>query len=559
MDTRDRTRAVQVRMRRRRSCPRACGLAGLAGACLLAWPAAAPADPLTFAELEATGARIGEIRVLTRDIFDTDDPKEDRLPFRWANALHVRTRPGVIERALLFKRGEPISARLIDETERLLRAAKYLYDVQIRPGAMKDGVVDIEVVTRDTWTLDPGLSAGRTGGANTSSVSVKDDNLFGTGVSVGFSRVNGIDRSGNQFDIASERAFGSWTSIGYSRARNSDGRRDAASVLRPFYALDARWAAGATFTRDDRVDAVYDAGLAMSGYRRRENRGEVFAGWSAGLVDGWVRRWSLGIGLQDDGYAPEPGIVPPAQLPGDEKLVTPFLRYELIEDRFEKLVNRNLIGRPEFFALGLAATLQLGRASAGLGSSRDAWLYTGTISRGFAPAPDQVLTVLASATGHVEGGRAHRQRLGVQTRYYLPQGSRWLFYAAATGDLLRNPNPAEALPLGGDNGLRGYPLRYQNGTRRALFTLEERFHTDLFPLRLYRVGGAVFLDVGRAWGGDAANSGNAGWLRNAGFGLRFFSVRTAFSNVLHIDLAFPLDPDAGIKRVQLLVKTKASF
>lgn len=115
------------------------------------------------------------------------------------------------------------------------------------------------------------------------------------------------------------------------------------------------------------------------------------------------------------------------------------------------------------------------------------------------------------------------------------------------------------MPLGGDNGLHGYPLRYQNGSRRALFTLEERFHTDLFPLRLYRVAGVAFLDVGRAWGGDSATMGRAGWLRNAGFGLRFSSVRTAFSNVVHIDLAFPLNADASAKRLQLLVKTKASI
>ena len=53
--------------------------------------------PPSFAEFEAAGARIGEIRIHTRDIFDTEDPKEDKLLFRWANALHIQTRTGVIE------------------------------------------------------------------------------------------------------------------------------------------------------------------------------------------------------------------------------------------------------------------------------------------------------------------------------------------------------------------------------------------------------------------------------------------------------------------------------
>ena len=120
-------------------------------------------------------------------------------------------------------------------------------------------------------------------------------------------------------------------------------------------------------------------------------------------------------------------------------------------------------------------------------------------------------------------------------------------------------SPADALLLGGDNGLRGYPLRYQSGTRRALVTLEERFYTDLYVWRLFRVGGAAFLDAGRAWGGDNLNAPAPGWLGNAGFGLRIVSARAAFSNVLHVDLAFPLNAGNDVKKLQLLVKTKASF
>jgi hypothetical protein len=105
----------------------------------------------SFAELEAVQARIGEVRVLSADVFDTTDPKEDWAIYRWANAIHIQTRAGVIENALLFKRGDRVSVAVIEETERLLRGTRYLYDVQIRPVAYQDGVVDIEVLTRDSW------------------------------------------------------------------------------------------------------------------------------------------------------------------------------------------------------------------------------------------------------------------------------------------------------------------------------------------------------------------------------------------------------------------------
>lgn len=113
--------------------------------------------------------------------------------------------------------------------------------------------------------------------------------------------------------------------------------------------------------------------------------------------------------------------------------------------------------------------------------------------------------------------------------------------------------------LGGEEGLRGYPLRYQSGTRRALFSVEERYFSDLFVWRLFRVGAAAFVDVGRAWGGGSVNARNPGWLSNVGFGLRIANSRSAFNNVLHVDLAFPLNATPDIKRVQVLIKTKVSF
>jgi outer membrane protein assembly factor BamA len=515
----------------------------------------------SFPELEAAGAKIGEIRVVTQDIFDTADPKEDKRLFRWANALHVQTKPGVIERALLFKSGELLSVRVLDETERLLRSNRYLYDVQFRPVAFHDGVVDIDVLTRDTWSLDPGFSAGRSGGANSSGIRLKEYNLLGTGVAISFGHSTNVDRSSNEFQISNDRAFGTWTSLAYSHASNSDGRSDAVSIVRPFYALDARWAAGITASKDDRIESIYNAGNVVSEYRHRENQAEIFGGWSAGLIDGWVQRYSLGVSLQDDAFAIEPGVVAPAQLAPDRKLVGPFVRYELIEDRYEKELNRNLIGRPEFFALGLNATVQLGWASTGFGSSENALLFSGSVSRGFEPAPDHTLITAAKFSGQSADGQVQRLRLGAQAQYYLPQGKRWLFYAAGAADALSRPDPNETLLLGGDNGLRGYPLRYQSGTRRALFTLEERFYTDLYVWRLFRIGGAAFFDAGRAWGGQdiSTNTVNPGALSDVGFGLRIVSSRAAFSNVLHIDIAFPLNATADISKVQFLVKSKTSF
>jgi hypothetical protein len=555
-------RATTLPMTPRFAAPEFLRTAILAGALLCSGAPRAQEAPQTlpsFAQLQAMEARVGEIRITNRNIFDTDDPREDKLLFRWANALHFQTRVGVIERALLFKSGEPLSVRLIEETERILRSVRYLYDVQIRPVAYRDGAVDIEVLTRDSWTLDPSISVSRSGGANSSSIKLNEYNLLGTGVSLSYGRSRNVDRTSNQFQFANDRAFGGWTSLAYSHSSNSDGTRDTGRIAHPFYALDTPWAASLTAERDDRIEAVYSGGVIASQYRYRREAFDAWGGWSQGRIDGWVRRYSIGLSGRGDRYAPEPGLVAPTALPPDETQIAPYLRFELIEDRIEKVERRNQLGRPEFFAVGLSARLQLGAAPVALGSTRNAVLYNAAVSRGFAPGPAQTLLASAETSGEYTGDGIRRHRLGAQASYFLPQSKTWLFYAKATADTLTHPDANDSLLLGGDSGLRGFPLRYQSGYRRALLTLEERAYTDVYPFRLFRIGGAVFVDVGRAWGDPNSTNPSPRWLSNTGLGLRIFSVRAAFSTVLHLDVAFPNDPDANVKGRQFLVKTLSSF
>ena len=513
----------------------------------------------SLAQLQDAGATIGEIRVVTDDIFDLDDPKENNFFFRSANALHIRTRPYVIRHSLLFKSGEPLSLRLVEESERLLRNNRYLYDVKIRPTAWHDGIVDIEVRTRDTWTLDPGVSFGRAGGANSGAVSLKEYNLLGTGTTVGISRTSDVDRNGTQFNVSNDHLFDGWTSISYSHATYNDGKSQSVGLTRPFYALDARWAAGVTAAQDERIDSIYNGGDITGQYRHRKKAAEVFGGWSSGLRDGFTHRYSVGLSYLDDAFAQDAALTAPPEIPVNQTLVAPFVRYEIIEDSYEKFKNRNQIERPEYFLTGFSSKLQLGHAFTGLGSTRDLWLYSGSISDGRDFFGDHTLLGTASFAGQYGDGGGEHQSLGGSVRYFIPQSKRALFYAAASVDAVRNGDTFDELLLGGDNGLRGYPLRYQSGDRRALFTIEQRGYTDWYPFRLFRVGAAVFLDVGRAWGGENQNVANPGWLSDVGFGLRLLSARSAFGNVLHADIAFPLNHDANIKPVQFLLKSKVSF
>ena len=44
-----------------------------------------------------------------------------------------------------------------------------------------------------------------------------------------------------------------------------------------------------------------------------------------------------------------------------------------------------------------------------------------------------------------------------------------------------------------------------------------------------------------------------------GFGLRFLNARAAFGQVLHADIAFPLNREGDIESVQFVVRTKVAL
>jgi len=514
----------------------------------------------SFAELEAAGAVIGEVRVDNGNIFDLSDEKENGILYRAANAIHIRTRAAVVRRQLLFKPGERVSVRLIEETERLMRSNRIFYDVSIVPVGYHDGVVDIEVRTHDTWTLEPGASASRAGGTNKTGFTLRDTNAFGTGILIGASRSSDADRSAITYKISQPHAFDGWTAIDYSHSKLSDGQSNALSIVHPFYAMDTRWAAGFSASTDTRIDSVFKDAKKDSQDRHRQETAEAFGGWSEGLVDGWTHRYSVGLSYLKDTFTVEPDLLPPPDpFPQDQTLAGPFFRYEVLHDNYEKVKNRDLIERPEYFAMGTLASAQLGRALTGLGSTQNLWRYSASASDGFRLPSNSVLLGSTTISGQTGYGPLDRYLASGSIRFYGHPDHRTLTFVSLAADVLKDPNLSSQLQLGGDTGLRGYPRSYQTGDRRVVFNIEERVYTDWYPFRLIRVGAAAFFDSGRAWDGPGESASSAHWLSDVGFGLRFLSTRSSFGNVLHVDLAFPLNRDPNIKSFQFLVQSKLSL
>jgi hypothetical protein len=523
-------------------------------------PASGAGEPVPAdEELASRGATIGKIIIRNENIFDIADPREDNRLFRLANRLHVKTRRSTIEKQLLFRTGDPYDRRILEESARILRSNRYFYDAQIRPVAYGDGRVDIEVLTRDVWTLRPGFSFERKGGRNTTSIDFEETNFLGRGSRINFSRSSTFERDTNSIEFEDDHMFGTRWRTAIQLSESDDGRKRGFQVERPFFALDSRWAAGGSFVDDERVETLAARGDITAPFLMRVKFLRFFGGWSGGLRNGWVRRWTLGVTRDETRFSEAPGSTGAGAVPGDRLLTYPWLGFVLLEDRFEEARNRDQIERTEDFFLGTQLGASLGYASPSLGSDRDAVIFFASLGQGVDFGRRWVLTFNAAADGRVEHGTARNTVAGAASRMYVRLGEKWLFFMLLSGARAIRPDDDRQLLLGGDNGLRGYPAEYQPGDRRFLFTIEQRFYTPYFPFRLFRLGGAFFFDMGKAWGGNFSNVPDTGLLRDVGAGLRIGNARSGLGNVIHIDVAFPLDGDPSIDRAQLLVVTKQSF
>ncbi|HEU4530721.1 MAG TPA: BamA/TamA family outer membrane protein [Steroidobacteraceae bacterium] len=523
-------------------------------------PASAPPIP-TPPELEAHGAVIGEIRFENQDIFDESDPRENYALYRLANDLHIKSRESTLRAQLLFKEGDPYSWRLIRETERNMRRLDYLFDVQIRTVSFDGSRVGIVVATRDVWSLQPGFTYSRKGGQDRSGFSLEEENLFGYGKNLIVGRSRDEERKSTTLAWRDPNVWGSRWRDALSYADSDDGHLYAADFDRPFFSLDTRWSAGFGGLDQRRVDPRYDLGEVVDEFRHEVEYFDARGGISPGLVDGWTRRWVAGYRYDRQRFAVEPGRLPPISLPPDRTLSYPWVGLHLIEDEYTETVNFNQIGRTEDVYYGTSYRFELGYSAESFGATNNSALFSTSAGTGVRWGDDGQYSLFLNggASGRVRAGAIEDGLFGGTVRYYWRWDPKRVLYASLDGIATDNLDPEDQILMGGDSDLRGYPFAYQAGTSRMQFTVEQRFYTDWFPLRLFNVGGAVFFDAGRVWGRGIGGTEPRGWLKNAGFGLRLGNARSGFGSVIHLDVAFALDADETIDEVQFIVETKRSF
>jgi hypothetical protein len=309
----------------------------------------------------------GEVRIVVQPIFDMHKPAEDRWWYRQADRWHRDTRPSVIAQAILFESGTPVRVAALRESERILRAKPYLYDARVIPRRLCGERLDVDVVTRDVWTLTPDADFSRLGGDNEYGFGVLDTNLWGSGRTVSLFFSKDSDRRGRSVAFDDANLFGSRVALSALVEDNSDGYRQVLDVGQPFYSLGTKRAWGTRLEHGDEQQGLYLFGDKFAEFRRKLRQFDVSAGMSVGEQRGVTQRWRVGYSYQDRRFSDVGGEVPPDPFPENRTLSYPWIGFESIEDRFDTATNVDRIDRTEDIHFGQKYSASLGWSEGALG------------------------------------------------------------------------------------------------------------------------------------------------------------------------------------------------
>lgn len=185
--------------------------------------------------------------------------------------MHVRTRPEIIRRELLFAAGDTVDTLLVAESLRRLRKLQFLENAHVEADRCltpNGESLALRVVTRDSWTTRPDIKAG--GGSPRIGLTERD--LLGTGRTVSLSLVSHNRSLGAGISTMDTFGFGTGVATRAQYQRYYEGTFRSLSFARRQASLADRWRAQLDFW-----DQHYEPKLSTSEQIERTG-GDLIAG-----------------------------------------------------------------------------------------------------------------------------------------------------------------------------------------------------------------------------------------------------------------------------------------
>ena len=484
---------------------------------------------------------IREIKITRLNVFDRELENKNNFIFSLANKIHVVTRDNVIRREMLMRSGDEFTQAELDESVRNIRNLSFIGEAEAEITEVGADSVDIEIITEDLWTTVAGLSSEGGGGLYSFTIYADEKNIAGMGMGIETeARFSSDDNDGFSIIAYDPRFFGTRNrlTLYFSDLEFQDSRY--VSLSKPFYSTDTRYTYSFVYDNESIITRLFSRGYEV--YRYKND----YVGFSfgAGRAFGRYTRfepyinyvyakndYSLNYGYDDIGIVPE-----------DETFSGPGIGFRLMTHRYVTAQYLDEFGTIE--DLKEHATLQTSIAWSGntFDATRNSALASIEIGF-FKQTSEHLYAGFKNTYSSYYDGNMNRDRIFNTMRgvVYVKPTEYHILAVRAIAQYAWRQNRTYQLTLGGDNGLRGYPDRYLNGTRRFLSNVEYRYFTPIKVLTV-GLGGAVFFDAGNIWGRNE-NIDIADIKTDAGIGLRFGLTKSSTARIIRVDLARALSED----------------
>ncbi len=188
-------------------------------------------------------------------------------------------------------------------------------------------------------------------------------------------------------------------------------------------------------------------------------------------------------------------------------------------------------------------------------------IWQSNVSKGIDILENSFLFFEATFEGEIyqKTDELNRLLLTFNTAYFHKFNESWGAYFNNVNVLSNNQFIDVPIDLGGETGIRGFPLQYQHGKHSTQFTFETRYYPHINIYKLLELGAAAFIDTGRVFGQSELSKNQSPWMTSIGIGARFYSTHSSEARVIHIDIIKPVSSDPNVNSIEFRITTKHSF
>lgn len=495
---------------------------------------------------------------ITNDIFDlTDD--ESIFLHHWANFLHIKTKQkALINESAFFVDKCQIKAEDLEELERHFRHKKYIRNASVKMDENKKIVVE----TWDNWSLLPTVDFGRKGGKNKFAFGIKDRNLFGLGIDAEIEYFTNNQRSGYKLDTEFPLYLRNNINASIRLTDTDDGSSEAIFLQKKFVSFDTNHAFKIGIDDFDQLDTQFENGVESNRFRHKKDSST--ASWQWLYSDSEKDTLRFGIGFTNEKHTFinvfNAESTSTLNLPTNREFNYPFISLEYLQKDYRKLTNLKLINQIEDFNLGWNFNANLGTDLSNKDDS-PTFIWQSQVSKGLSFFENSYWFFNAEFEGEFYDSSDFGNRFSLQldAEYFHKFNEQWGGYFQSASQFSQNQFLDSPVVLGGETGVRGYPLQYQHGESNTKLTFEARYYPHINIYKLLELGGAAFIDTGKIFNQSALSQQQSSRMTSIGLGARLYSTHSSEARVIHIDIIKPIASDTNVNSVEFRVTTKHSF